>query len=122
MRVVYRPVRDPRLASQPLFRDEMVAVMASGHRLAKKPFVVAEDLAPEHLVLYSIPRQSNLVFREMPIPAGARPIARSPLPPGYLRGFVEVLARHPLPLGRTGRERRRIVAVVVEPRPKARSA
>jgi hypothetical protein len=37
------------------------------------------------------------------------------LAPAYLLGFVDVLARHPLPLGRTGPERRRIAQVVVRP-------
>lgn len=169
--IVYRPVRDPRLASRPLFKDEMVVVMAPGHRLARKTCVTAGDLAPEHLVLYSIPRESNLVFREVLIPAGvsparvthvqltegivelvkaglglsvlarwsvapqlergelvARPLTSSgrfrqwcaayrarPSAPAHLLGFIDVLARHPLPLGRTARERRRIAATVVDP-------
>ena len=33
----------------------------------------AQDLAPEHLILYSIPPEANLVFREVLIPAGVRP-------------------------------------------------
>jgi LysR family transcriptional regulator for metE and metH len=176
--IVHRPVRDARLVSQPLFKDEMVVVMPRDHRLAAKPFVGAADLAPEHLVLYSIPRESNLVFREVLIPAGVSParvthiqlteaivelvkaglgisvLARwsvapqldrgelvacpltsagrfrewsaayraKPAPPDHLLGFVEVLARNPLPLGRTAQERRRIAAVVVGPGPKERSA
>ena len=38
-----------------------------------------------------------------------------PAPPPYLLGFVDVLARNPLPLGRTSSERRRIASVVVSP-------
>ncbi len=34
---------------------------------------------------------------------------------GIVLGFVEVLAQNPLPLGRTGRERRRLREAVVRP-------
>jgi LysR family transcriptional regulator for metE and metH len=170
--IVHRPVRAPRLVVRPLFRDEMVVVMVKDHRLARRPFISAADLAPEHLILYSIPREANLVFREVLIPAGvsparvthiqlteaivemvkaglglsvlarwsvapqiergelvARPLTRAgryrqwsaayrakPVAPAYLLGFVDILERHPLPLGRTARERRRIAQVVVRPR------
>jgi LysR family transcriptional regulator, regulator for metE and metH len=176
--IVSRRPRDARLAVRPLFKDEQVVVMAPGHRLARRAFVEAADFAPEHLVVYSIPRESNLVFREVLIPAGVTParvthiqlteaivelvkaglgigvlprwavapqvergelVARSltragryrewsavyrakPEPPPYLTGFVEVLARNPLPLGRTPGERRRIAAVVVDPGRRKRPA
>jgi LysR family transcriptional regulator for metE and metH len=165
--IVFRPVRDSRVAVRPLFRDEMVVVLAPGHRLCRAPFVAAEHLAPEHLILYSIPPEANLVFREVLVPAGVRPrrvthiqlteaivemvkagLAVSVLPrwsvaPQLERGelvarpltrggrfrswgaayrrrnvkaplleFVELLARHPLPLGSTPRERRRIAAAL----------
>ena len=42
-------------ALRPLFRDEMVVVMPPAHRLSRVPFVSAQDLGPEHLILYSIP-------------------------------------------------------------------
>jgi LysR family transcriptional regulator for metE and metH len=71
--IVHRAARDPRLRLRPLFRDEMVVVMRPGHRLARRPFIGAADLAPEHLVLYSIPREANLVFRDVLIPAGVTP-------------------------------------------------
>jgi LysR family transcriptional regulator for metE and metH len=38
-----------------------------------------------------------------------------PAPPPHLLGFVEVLARHPLPVGRTRDERKRIAASLVTP-------
>jgi hypothetical protein len=34
-------------------------------------------------------------------------------PPAHLLAFVELLARHPLPVGTTARERRRIAATLV---------
>ena len=71
--VVHRPVRDSRIRLRPLFKDEMVVVLPPGHRLSRAPFVAAEDLAPEQLILYSIPREANLVFRDVLIPAGVPP-------------------------------------------------
>jgi LysR family transcriptional regulator for metE and metH len=174
--IVHRPGRDARLAQVPLFRDELVVVLPPGHRLVARPCVEAADFLPEHLIVYSMPRESNLVFRDVLIPAGvtparvtqiqlteaivelvkaglgisvlarwavapqlerrdlvARPLTAAgrfrewsaayrakPAPPGYLVGFVEVLARNPLPLGRTARQRRRIPAAVVEPGPRRR--
>jgi LysR family transcriptional regulator, regulator for metE and metH len=166
--IVHREARDPGLRLRPLFRDEMVVVMHPGHRLSRAPFVAAQDLASEHLILYSIPRESNLVFREVLIPAGvsprrvthiqlteaivemvkaglglsvlarwsvapqiergelvARPLTREgryrhwsaayrkQQPPAHLLAFVELLARHPLPVGTTPGERRRIAATLV---------
>jgi len=169
--IVHRPVKEARLLVRPLFRDEMVVVMAPTHRLARSPFVAPEDLGAEHLIVYSIPREANLVFRDVLIPAGvsparvthiqlteaivemvkaglglsvlarwavapevergevvARPLTRrgryrqwsaayrkKPTAPDYLLGFVDVLLRHPLPIGRTSRERKRIAEVVVHP-------
>ena len=170
--IVHRPTRDPRVRLRPLFRDEMAVVMHPGHRLSRAPFVAAEDLAPEHLILYSIPREANLVFREVLIPAGvaprrvthiqlteaivemvkaglglsvlarwsvapqvergelvARPLTRSGRyrhwsaayrsrkPPAHLLAFVELLARHPLPVGATARERRQIAERLIESGP-----
>src|SRR5262245_13290670 len=37
--IVFGSLRDPRLALRPLFRDEMVAVLRPGHRLARRPFL-----------------------------------------------------------------------------------
>jgi LysR family transcriptional regulator for metE and metH len=167
--IVFRPRRDPRLAFRPLFRDEMVVVMKPHHPLSRRPFLVATDFAPEHLIVYSTPRESNLVFREVLLPAAitparvthiqltegivelvkeglgisvlarwsvapqiergelvARPLTSSgryrqwsaawrakPASPAFVRDFVDILARHPLPLGRTSGERRRIARTVV---------
>jgi LysR family transcriptional regulator for metE and metH len=167
--IVYRFPRDPRLAFRTLFRDEQVVVMKPGHPLARRPFLVAADFASEHLIVYSVPRERNLVFREVLIPAGVTParvthiqltegivelvkeglgisvlagwtvaaqvqrgelVARpltsggryrqwsaawraKPSAPAFLRDFVDILARHPLPLGRTAGERRRIARTVV---------
>ena len=72
--ILYRPVRDTRLRLRPLFRDEIVVVMPPGHRLGRSSFVSAEDFARERLIVWSIPREANLVFREVLIPAGVAPV------------------------------------------------
>lgn len=168
--IVYRGPRDARVRLKPLFRDEMVVVMHPAHRLRRAPFVGAEDLEAEHLILYSTPREANLVFREVLIPASvspqrvthiqlteaivemvkaglglsvlarfavapqlergelvARPLTRAGRfrhwsaayrrgkAPDYLLAFVELLARHPLPVGTTSRERRRMAAALEGP-------
>lgn len=170
--IVHRPVRDARIRLLPLFRDEMIVVMRPAHRLSRRPFVAPEDLAGEHLILYSIPREANLVFREVLIPAGVSPervthiqlteaivelvkaglgvsvLARWSVAPQLERGelvarpltragrfrhwsaawrareaaphvvaFARLLARHPLPLGKTRRERRRIAVSLAQAQP-----
>ena len=71
--IVFRPVRDPRLRYRTLFRDEVVVVVPPGHRLADRSFVAAADLRDEHVIVYSSPKESNLLFREVLIPAGVSP-------------------------------------------------
>ncbi|HJU89489.1 MAG TPA: LysR family transcriptional regulator [Gemmatimonadaceae bacterium] len=71
--IMSTPVRDRRLESTPLFRDEMVAVVPPGHPWTKKRFVSANDFADEHLLSYSISRQESTLFREVLTPAGITP-------------------------------------------------
>ena len=56
-----------------VLRDEVVVVMPPGHRLGRSSFVSAEDFARERLIVWSTPREANLVFREVLIPAGVVP-------------------------------------------------
>ena len=173
--IVFRTVRDSRVSLRPLFKDEMVVVLPPGHRLGREPFVAAEHIAPEHLILYSIPPEANLVFRDVLIPAGVRPkrvthiqlteaivemvkaglavsvlprwsvapqlergelvarpltrggrfrswsaAYRSRSPKAPLLAFVDLLARHPLPLGSTKQQRRRIARALAGSEPLSR--
>jgi LysR family transcriptional regulator, regulator for metE and metH len=172
--IVHQSVKDPRIVCRALFRDEMVVVMPPSHPLAGRAFISAADFAAEHLIVYSVPREANLVFREVLLPSGISParvthvqltegivelvraglgigvlarwsvapqvergeLVTCPLtkggryrhwsaayrrkgPASYLLGFVDLLARYPLPLGRTASERRRIAAAIVDPRQQA---
>ena len=71
--IVSGEVRNSRLRLTPLFRDEMVAVLPAGHRLAAARFVSAFDFAPETLITYAAPRENLTIFREVLGPAGVRP-------------------------------------------------
>lgn len=169
--IVSRMERDARLVMRSLWSDELVVVMHPRHPMARRPWIDARDFADQHLFVYSLPPESNQVFREILIPAGvtprrvshiqltealiemvkadmgvtvlqrwsvapqlergelvARPLTRAgrlrrwsaawrrrPAPPGYLTAFVDVLARYPVPLGRTARQRRRTAASLLAP-------
>ena len=64
----------------PLFRDQMVAVVASGHPWARRSHVTARDFTDVHLVLYDIYDQSRTRAQPLPLPAGARPGRVSTVP------------------------------------------
>lgn len=56
--LVYSVRRDPRLRVTPVFEDELVVIVPRDHRLLGRPFVVAADLAEEHLIQHSSPEES----------------------------------------------------------------
>ena len=70
--VLSTPVHDRRLRHVPLFKDELVAVLPPGHRLASRAFLKAEDFVGENLVLYVAPENSTLI-QEVMLPAGVTP-------------------------------------------------
>jgi LysR family transcriptional regulator for metE and metH len=72
--VVSDRLHDSRVATQPLFEDDLVVVTAPTHRLAARRFLVAEDFASETLIIYP-PRDESTVLRRVLIPAGVMPAA-----------------------------------------------
>jgi LysR family transcriptional regulator for metE and metH len=64
---------DPRLHLRPLFADEMAAIVAKAHPLARRRWVAAEDLAAEHLLLYSSRPEESFLLRRVMAPAGLKP-------------------------------------------------
>jgi LysR family transcriptional regulator for metE and metH len=70
--VVSDAVRDRRVVTRPLFEDEMVVVMAPGHRLADRKFIEAGDFAAETLLSYS-PKEESTVCQRLLIPSGVAP-------------------------------------------------
>lgn len=71
--IVSEPVKHRRLTGAPLFEDELLAVMAPDHPLAKKAVLQAGDFAREHVLLYSIPLTESTLFQQVLVPAGVTP-------------------------------------------------
>lgn len=70
--IVSNPVRDRRLAYRPLFRDEVVVVMAPQHPLAAREFIAPKDFADVTLFSYTPMAESTLCRRVLD-PAGVKP-------------------------------------------------
>src|SRR5262249_21615329 len=58
---------------QPLFKDEVVAIMKPDHPLAARPYLRARDFSDQHLFLYVDPKDSSL-YRLFLAPAGVTPV------------------------------------------------
>jgi LysR family transcriptional regulator for metE and metH len=71
--IIHARVRNRKLLVKPLFKDEMVVIMRPDHRLAPRPYIKAEDFIDEHLLVYAIPKEENLVFQKVLLPAGVAP-------------------------------------------------
>lgn len=71
--IVVDRIRNGRIAYRPLFADELVAVLPPAHRLGRRAFVVAQDFADEHLLVYDAPRSELSIFTEVLDPAGVSP-------------------------------------------------
>jgi len=94
------PVRDRRLASRPVFTDQVVVIVSPRHRLAARRRVALTDLTEETVLIYP-PRQESLFLQQVLVPAGVVParvqvqVHRSPLcPPPSFRSA----RRYDLPL------------------------
>ena len=71
--IVTESVRNPHLRVRALFEDEHAAIVAPGHRLAKKAFVSPQDLAEERLLLYSSSPDDSFTIQKILRPAGVTP-------------------------------------------------
>lgn len=77
--IVSSEVRNASLAQEPLFHDELVAVLSAGHPLRRKPFLTATDFAEEELLTYDAPKEELTIFQQVLMPAGVRPRRWTPL-------------------------------------------
>ncbi|MEK8089367.1 LysR family transcriptional regulator [Thermithiobacillus plumbiphilus] len=66
----------PGLCFHPLFRYEVLGLMARGHRLAEKPWLEATDFRDETLISYPVPDERLDLFRGLLHPAGVLPAGR----------------------------------------------
>jgi LysR family transcriptional regulator for metE and metH len=78
--VVTSDVDDRRLTSEPLFDDELVAVVAPSHPFAKRASIQAEDFAEEHLIIYKVDPQGSDTFKRILRPANVTPARVSQVP------------------------------------------
>ncbi len=69
------PLNLPDVVFEPLFDYEALLVLAPDHPLAKKKFIVADDLSNETLITYPVKRQRLDVFTHFLQPAGIEPAA-----------------------------------------------
>ena len=61
----------------PLFRFEIMALLANSHALADKPFLLAQDFADQTLITYPVPDEMLDVVRQVLEPAGVKPARRT---------------------------------------------
>jgi LysR family transcriptional regulator for metE and metH len=66
------PPRNKSLRVTAMFEDELVIVMAPGHRLAASSHVQPRDLAQETVLIYP-PREESTLLRKVLQPAGVQP-------------------------------------------------
>ena len=71
--VVYSRITDRRIRLEPLFDDELVAVVATDHPLGGRECVPAEALRDEHFFVYTSPDSESAIVREVLEPAGVPP-------------------------------------------------
>jgi LysR family transcriptional regulator, regulator for metE and metH len=65
-----KPAKLRGITVWPLFRFEILAVLANEHRLARRKFIEADDLIGETLITYPVPEPRIDVIREVLTPAG----------------------------------------------------
>ncbi|MEW6764709.1 MAG: LysR family transcriptional regulator [Pseudomonadota bacterium] len=67
----------PGVSCLPLFRYEIVALLAPGHRFADKAWLEAGDFAEETLITYPVPDQALDLVQRVLKPAGVAPARRT---------------------------------------------
>jgi LysR family transcriptional regulator for metE and metH len=71
--ILIDPAPDRRVRLRTLFNDEMVAIVAKGHPLARRRWVSPEELAAEHVLVYSSVPEESFLFQRVLGPLGLRP-------------------------------------------------
>jgi LysR family transcriptional regulator for metE and metH len=70
--IMSMPVSDRRVRTVPLVADELMLVVSTGHRLARRAAVDPEELRSERFLAYS-PPETNNAFQQLLQPAGVSP-------------------------------------------------
>ena len=71
--IVTQAIHNQHVRVRPLFDDEHVAIVAPDHPFASRVFVRSEDLAREHLLLYSGTAEDSFTVQKILRPAGVEP-------------------------------------------------
>jgi LysR family transcriptional regulator for metE and metH len=71
--IVHTRPTDKRIHGEPIFDDELVAVVSPDHRFARQPFVSAADFASEHFICYTTASGSSTFTRDVLAPADVVP-------------------------------------------------
>ena len=71
--IVSDPVRNRKVALEPLFDDELYLILAPDDPLARRKFVNAADFSDLHLLLYCDEKKDLTIYQELLIPAGVSP-------------------------------------------------
>ena len=74
--IVGEPDDNDPVVYHPLFRYEMLALVAKHHQLAERSCLEAQDFADEVLISYPIPDDMLDIMRQVLLPAGITPAAR----------------------------------------------
>ncbi len=67
------PLYKAGLRYEPVFNYEQVLVVHSGHRLAREPYVVAQQLSSETLITYPVEIERLDIYNQFLSPAGCAP-------------------------------------------------
>lgn len=74
--IVGEPDDNDPVVYHPLFRYEMLALVAKHHQLAERSYLEAQDFADEVLISYPIPDDMLDIMRQVLMPAGVTPAGR----------------------------------------------
>ncbi|QLG87377.1 LysR family transcriptional regulator [Chitinibacter bivalviorum] len=74
--IVSEVENQPELTHLPLFSYDMVALIATDHALADKPYLEAADFATDTLITYPVPDEMLDLLRKVLKPAGINPKRR----------------------------------------------
>lgn len=74
--IVGEPDDNDPVVYHPLFRYEMLALVAKHHQLAERSYLEAQDFADEVLISYPIPDDMLDIMRQVLVPAGVTPAGR----------------------------------------------
>jgi LysR family transcriptional regulator for metE and metH len=69
---------DKRIVTRKIFSDDIVAIVAPGHRLASKKYLTAGDLVDEHIIVHTKPEE-NILVKDLMAPKGITPKRTSEL-------------------------------------------